>query len=95
MSCVLTGARSSEWTILLLLLMRPFRCRQCSARHVTFFAGGDQIMARPRPPKLLARVIRSPSKNSSARMRFVVNLQQLPDRGMRVTLRRGERRVSQ
>ena len=41
------------------------------------------------------RVIRSPSKNSSARMRFVVHLQQLPDRGMRVTLRGGERRVSQ
>ena len=41
------------------------------------------------------RVIRSPSKNSSARVCFVVNLQQLPDRGMRVTLRGGERRVSQ
>jgi hypothetical protein len=26
-----------EWTILLLLLIRPFRCRQCSARHLTFF----------------------------------------------------------
>ena len=26
-----------EWTILLLLLLRPFRCRQCSARHLTFF----------------------------------------------------------
>jgi hypothetical protein len=26
-----------EWTVLLLLLLRPFRCRQCSARHLTFF----------------------------------------------------------
>lgn len=26
-----------EWTILLLLLLRPFRCRQCSARHLAFF----------------------------------------------------------
>ena len=26
-----------EWTILLPLLMRPFRCRQCSARHLGFF----------------------------------------------------------
>ena len=26
-----------EWTILLLLLLRPFRCRQCSARHAGFF----------------------------------------------------------
>jgi len=26
-----------EWSILLLLLIRPFRCRQCSARHLTFF----------------------------------------------------------
>ena len=26
-----------EWTIVLLLLMRPFRCRQCSARHLAFF----------------------------------------------------------
>jgi len=26
-----------EWSILLLLFMRPVRCRQCSARHVTFF----------------------------------------------------------
>jgi hypothetical protein len=23
--------------MLLLLLLRPFRCRQCSARHLTFF----------------------------------------------------------
>src|ERR1700737_2305252 len=26
-----------EWTILLPLLLRPFRCRQCSARHLGFF----------------------------------------------------------
>jgi hypothetical protein len=26
-----------EWTILLPLLLRPFRCRQCSARHIGFF----------------------------------------------------------
>jgi hypothetical protein len=26
-----------EWTLLLVLLIRPFRCRQCSARHLTFF----------------------------------------------------------
>jgi predicted Zn-ribbon and HTH transcriptional regulator len=26
-----------EWTILLALLLRPFRCRQCSARHLGFF----------------------------------------------------------
>lgn len=26
-----------EWTILFLLLLRPFRCRQCSARHLAFF----------------------------------------------------------
>lgn len=26
-----------ERTILLLLLLRPFRCRQCSARHLAFF----------------------------------------------------------
>jgi hypothetical protein len=26
-----------EWSILLLLLIRPFRCRQCSARHLAFF----------------------------------------------------------
>lgn len=26
-----------EWTILIPLLMRPFRCRQCSARHLGFF----------------------------------------------------------
>lgn len=26
-----------EWVLLLPLLLRPFRCRQCSARHVAFF----------------------------------------------------------
>jgi len=26
-----------EWTILIPLLVRPFRCRQCSARHLAFF----------------------------------------------------------
>lgn len=26
-----------EWTVLLVLLLRPFRCRQCSARHLSFF----------------------------------------------------------
>jgi hypothetical protein len=26
-----------EWTVLLLVLLRPFRCRECSARHLTFF----------------------------------------------------------
>jgi hypothetical protein len=26
-----------ERTILLLSLLRPFRCRQCSARHLGFF----------------------------------------------------------
>jgi hypothetical protein len=26
-----------EWTVLLVLLIRGFRCRQCSARHLGFF----------------------------------------------------------
>jgi hypothetical protein len=26
-----------EWTLLWPLLLRPFRCRQCSARHLGFF----------------------------------------------------------
>jgi hypothetical protein len=26
-----------EWTVLLLLLFRPFRCRERSARHLAFF----------------------------------------------------------
>jgi hypothetical protein len=26
-----------EWTLLLPTLLRPFRCRQCSARHLGFF----------------------------------------------------------
>jgi hypothetical protein len=26
-----------EWIFLLPLLLRPFRCRRCSARHVGFF----------------------------------------------------------
>lgn len=26
-----------EWTVMILLFLRPFRCRQCSARHVSFF----------------------------------------------------------
>jgi hypothetical protein len=26
-----------EWTILPLLLLRPFRCRECCARHLGFF----------------------------------------------------------
>jgi len=26
-----------EWTVLPLLLLRPFRCRECCARHLGFF----------------------------------------------------------
>jgi hypothetical protein len=32
-----------ERTILLLLFLRPFRCRQCSARHLTFFFRRRQL----------------------------------------------------
>jgi hypothetical protein len=32
-----------EWTILLPLLLRPFRCRQCSARHLGFFFRGRRV----------------------------------------------------
>jgi hypothetical protein len=39
-SCDVTRSHRNgvlECTILLVLLIRPFRCRQCSARHLTFF----------------------------------------------------------
>jgi len=38
-----------ERTILLLLLLRPFRCRQCSARHLTFFFRRRRSKATSRP----------------------------------------------
>jgi hypothetical protein len=39
-----------EWAVLLLLFLRPFRCRQCSARHMTFFF-------RPRRLKISRRAV--------------------------------------
>jgi hypothetical protein len=32
-----------EWTIFAPLLLRPFRCRQCSARHLGFFFRPRQV----------------------------------------------------
>ncbi len=45
-----------EWTVLLLFLLRPFRCRQCSARHVTFFF-------RRRKAKIAHPVIPEPTED--------------------------------
>ena len=45
-----------EWTILLVLLLRPFRCRQCSARHLSFFF-------RKRRMKIASPAIPEPVKN--------------------------------
>lgn len=44
-----------EWTILLALLLRPFRCRQCSARHLSFFF-------RRRRMKIVGSAIPEPAK---------------------------------
>jgi hypothetical protein len=44
-----------EWTILLVLLLRPFRCRQCSARHLSFFF-------RPRKLKQRIPAVAEPAK---------------------------------
>jgi hypothetical protein len=34
-----------EWTLFLLLMLRPFRCRQCSARHLGFFFRPKRVKA--------------------------------------------------
>ena len=51
---VLRSHRSGvlEWIFLIPLLLRPFRCRQCSARHLGFFfrprrVKETEIVARP------------------------------------------------
>jgi hypothetical protein len=45
-----------EWTVLLMLLLRPFRCRQCSARHLAFFFRRRHLkLARPAFPEPAAK----------------------------------------